>query len=67
MGKKDEIQNKMQDMKGQAKEKIGKATDQPKMVSDGHSDRAHSAIESVKTSLKEAEEHVKDAIKHVRK
>ena len=58
MGNEDKVNNKAQDLKGKAKETIGRATDDEELEAKGRSDQA-------KSSLKDAGEKVKDAIKDV--
>jgi uncharacterized protein YjbJ (UPF0337 family) len=52
----DKVRNQGQDLKGKAKESIGRATDDEELEAAGRSDQA-------KSSLKQAGEKVKDAIK----
>ena len=52
----DKLRNQSQDLKGKAKESIGRATDDEELEAAGRSDQA-------KSSLKQAGEKVKDAIK----
>jgi uncharacterized protein YjbJ (UPF0337 family) len=52
----DKLRNQGQDLKGKAKESIGRATDDEELEAAGHADQASS-------SLKQAGEKVKDAIK----
>ncbi len=52
----DKLRNQGQDLKGKAKESIGRATDDEELEAAGRSDQA-------KSSLKQAGEKVKDAIK----
>lgn len=52
----DKISNAVEDVKGKVKEGLGKATDDPGLEAEGHSDQA-------KSSLKQAGEDVKDAFK----
>jgi uncharacterized protein YjbJ (UPF0337 family) len=52
----DKLRNQGQDLKGKAKETIGRATDDEELEAAGRSDQA-------KSSLKQAGEKVKDAIK----
>ena len=52
----DKLRNEGQDLKGKAKESIGRATDDEELEAAGRSDQA-------KSSLKQAGEKVKDAIK----
>ncbi len=52
----DKVRNEGQDLKGKAKETLGRATDDEELEAAGRSDQA-------KSSLKQAGEKVKDAIK----
>ena len=52
----DKLRNQGQDLKGKAKESIGRATDDVELEAAGRADQASS-------SLKQAGEKVKDAIK----
>ena len=52
----DKLRNQGQDLKGKAKESIGRATDDEELEAAGRSDQA-------KSSLKQAGEKVKDAVK----
>ena len=52
----DKLRNEGQDLKGKAKETIGRATDDEELEAQGRTDQA-------KASFKDAGEKVKDAIK----
>ena len=52
----DKLRNQGQDLKGKAKETVGRATDDEELEAAGRSDQA-------KSSVKQAGEKVKDAIK----
>ena len=54
----DKLRNQGEDLKGKAKETIGRATDDEELEAQGRTDQA-------KSSLKDAGEKVKDAIKDV--
>lgn len=56
MGLDDKIKNAAQDLTGKAKEAIGNATDNDKLVAEGKADQA-------KADAKKAGENVKDAFK----
>jgi len=56
MGLDDKTANKAQEVKGQAKEGLGRATDDQELEVEGRSDQA-------KSDLKQAGEKVKDAFK----
>jgi uncharacterized protein YjbJ (UPF0337 family) len=56
MGTDDKLRNQGEDLKGKAKETIGRATDDEELEAAGKADQG-------KASLKQAGEKVKDAIK----
>jgi uncharacterized protein YjbJ (UPF0337 family) len=56
MGVDDKAKNKAQEVKGQAKEGLGRATDDQELEAEGRTDQA-------KSDLKQAGEKVKDAFK----
>ena len=56
MGTDDKLRNKGEDLKGKAKETVGRATDDEELEAQGRTDQA-------KSNLKDAGEKVKDAIK----
>jgi uncharacterized protein YjbJ (UPF0337 family) len=56
MGTDDKLRNQGQDLKGKAKESVGRATDDEELEAQGRADQAES-------NLKQAGEKVKDAIK----
>ena len=56
MGTDDKLRTQGEDVKGKAKETIGRATDDEELEAAGRTDQA-------KSSLKQAGENVKDAIK----
>lgn len=55
MGEGDKTDNKLQDLKGQAKEKLGAATDNDRLQNEGKADQSSA-------NLKQAGENVKDAL-----
>jgi uncharacterized protein YjbJ (UPF0337 family) len=57
MGDQDKMNNKIEDIRGQAKEQIGKATGDEELEAQGRGDQA-------KSDLKQAGEKVKDAFKN---
>lgn len=57
MGGEDKTENKVEDFRGQAKEKIGQATGDEALERQGKTEQA-------KADLKQAGEKVKDAFKH---
>jgi uncharacterized protein YjbJ (UPF0337 family) len=56
MGLGDKARNKAEELKGTAKEKIGKATDDEELAAEG-------TVERVKGNVKQAAEKVKDAFR----
>ena len=56
MGIDDKIENKADELAGQAKEKVGDATDNPDLQAEGSADQS-------KANLKQAGEDVKDALR----
>jgi uncharacterized protein YjbJ (UPF0337 family) len=56
MGLDDKMKNKTEEVQGQAKEKVGSATDDRDMQAEGQTDQS-------KANLKQAGEKVKDAFK----
>ena len=59
MGLKDKAENKVENLKGQSKESVGKATDNERLEAEGKSDQTSSKV-------KDAGEHVKDAGKDIK-
>lgn len=57
MGLDDKIDNKTDELRGKAKEGIGRATDDEELEAQGRGDQA-------KSDLKQAGEKLKDAFKH---
>jgi uncharacterized protein YjbJ (UPF0337 family) len=55
MGLEDNIDNKREELAGKAKEGLGKATDDQELEDRGKADQ-------VRSNLKQAAEHVKDAV-----
>lgn len=53
----DKLDNKLQDIQGEAKERIGQATGDESLERQGKSDQA-------KSDIKQAGEKIKDAFKH---
>jgi uncharacterized protein YjbJ (UPF0337 family) len=56
MGTDDKIENKAEELRGKAKEKVGRATDDEDLEARGHADQT-------KSNLKQAGEKVKDAFR----
>ena len=63
MGNKKKAANKMQDMKGRAKQKIGTAIGDSDMTNDGLSDQRSSALSSAKESLHDASDSIMHSAK----
>jgi uncharacterized protein YjbJ (UPF0337 family) len=57
MGLDDKLANKAEELRGKAKEAVGRATDDQELEAQGRGDQA-------KSDLKQAGEKVKDAFKH---
>jgi uncharacterized protein YjbJ (UPF0337 family) len=57
VGTDDKIENKAEELRGKAKEGVGRATDDEELEAQGRGDQA-------KSDLKQAGEKVKDAFKH---
>ena len=57
MGLDDKIDNKVEDLRGKAKEDVGRATDDEELEAQGRADQS-------KSDLKRAGEKLKDAFKH---
>jgi len=57
MGLDDKIDNKSEDLRGKAKETIGRATDDQELEAQGRADQS-------KSDIKQAGEKIKDAFKH---
>ena len=55
----DKVKNKAQEMRGQSKEEVGRATDNDRLIAEGQADQAAART-------KQAGEHVKDAGRDVR-
>ncbi len=58
MGIEDKVQNKFEEAKGVAKEKVGDATDNENMQAEGIGEQAGARV-------KQAGEHVKDAVRDI--
>lgn len=58
MGLDDKIENKAEEIKGQAKEGYGRATDDPELEAEGKTDQGAA-------NVKQAGEKLKDAVKSV--
>ena len=57
MGTDDKISNKAEELKGETKETVGRATDDEELEAEGRTDKASG-------NLKQAGEKIKDAFKH---
>jgi uncharacterized protein YjbJ (UPF0337 family) len=57
MGLDDKIDNKSEELRGKAKEGVGRATDDEELEAQGRGDQA-------KANVKQAGEKIKDAFKH---
>ncbi|HEY2203104.1 MAG TPA: CsbD family protein [Pseudonocardia sp.] len=56
MGLGDKVNNKGEELKGQAKEHAGRATDDPELEAEGHGDQ-------IKANVKQVGEKIKDVFK----
>ncbi|GLZ77410.1 CsbD family protein [Actinorhabdospora filicis] len=59
----DKIKETAEDLKGKAKEGIGKLTGNEELVGEGQRDQAESKVEHAKNTLGEKVEDVKDRVK----
>ena len=62
MGTQDKASNKVQDLKGKAKETVGKVTGDEDLESEGNADQAKAAVKDVGEKVKDAASKVKDAV-----
>jgi len=62
MSTEDKASNKVQDLKGKAKEAVGSATGNEELEAKGKTDQAKSAVKDVGENAKDAVGKVKDAI-----
>lgn len=63
MGLGDKINNKAEDLKGQAKESHGKATGNEELQAEGQGDQASASAKGSVEKLKDAGKDIKDAFK----
>jgi uncharacterized protein YjbJ (UPF0337 family) len=65
MGNEDKARNKINEVKGEAKEWVGEHTDNPSLANEGRADQvkanARQAGEHVKDAAHDAAEHLRDA------
>jgi uncharacterized protein YjbJ (UPF0337 family) len=62
MGTQDKASNKLQDIKGQVKETVGKATGNEKLEGKGKTDQAKASVKDVGEKVKDAASEVKDVV-----
>lgn len=62
MGTQDKASNKVQDLKGKAKETVGKVTGDEDLENEGNADQAKAAVKDVGENVKDAASKVKDAV-----
>ncbi len=62
MSTQDKASNKAQDIKGEVKETVGKATGNEKLEREGKSDQVKPAVKDVGEQVKDATSKVKDAV-----
>ena len=60
MGIADKASNKTEDLKGQGKEGVGKATNDPELEGEGKGDQASASIKGGAEKLKDAGKDIKD-------
>ncbi len=59
----DKLKNKLQMGKGRAKERTGRATDDPYLEAEGRADRVEGGTKQVGEQVKDAGKNVRDAFK----
>jgi uncharacterized protein YjbJ (UPF0337 family) len=64
MGTRDKASNKAQDMKGKAKEVVGRTVGNKKLERKGKVDQSKSAVKNAGEDVKHAASTIKDAIAH---
>ncbi|WP_139980024.1 CsbD family protein [Nocardioides litoris] len=62
MGLDDKISNKTEDLKGQGKEGLGKATGDEELEAEGKGDQAKSSVKQGVEKLKDAAKDIKDGV-----
>ena len=62
MGLDDKLSNKAEDLKGQGKESVGKATDDQELESEGKGDQASAAVKDAGEKVKDAGKRLKDGL-----
>ena len=60
MGIADKASNKAEDLKGQGKESVGKATDDQELESEGKGDQASASLKGAGEKIKDAGKDIKD-------
>lgn len=63
MGLFDKAENKAQDLTGQAKEKIGEATDNPDLQAEGVADQGEAGLRDVGERIKDTAQDLGDKVK----
>ena len=63
MGTKDKASNKVQDLKGRVKEKVGAATGNEDLRTKGKTDQTKASFNDAGEKVKDAVSNVKDAVK----
>ena len=66
MGMMDKLSNKVQDLRGKGKEKLGSASGSTALQGEGKRDQAAAAAKNAGEHLKDAAEKAKDAAEHVK-
>jgi uncharacterized protein YjbJ (UPF0337 family) len=63
MGAMDKLKNKLQMGKGRAKQRTGRATDDPYLEGEGRADRVEGGVKQVGEQVKDAGKNARDAFK----
>ena len=62
MGTQDKASNKLQDIKGKIKEKVGDATGDEELEHEGKTDQVKASVKDVAEKVKDAASKIKDAV-----
>ena len=62
MGTQDKASNKLQDVKGKAKETVGKVTGDEDLENEGKTDQVKASVKDVGEKVKDAASEIKDAV-----
>jgi uncharacterized protein YjbJ (UPF0337 family) len=66
MGMKDKLNNKVQDLRGKGKEKLGSASGSTELQGEGKRDQASAAAKNAGEHLKDAAGRAKEAAEHAK-